>query len=361
MKAVIFAGGQGTRLWPLSRKKSPKQFEKLVGDKSTLQLSVERLMPEFDSSDIFISTGASYINLVKEQLPFIKDENIIAEPLKRDVGPAVGMVMGYMAKHFKDEPVIILWSDHLVKNTELFKRIIKESGKLIEDDPNKIVFIGQKPRFASDNLGWIKLGNKVNVELKGNYYSFAGFSYRPNSEMANTYFESNSYCWNLGYFVTSPKFMYSLFKKYTPEIYKITQEILLSSSKEEFDKKLNSKYQLMPEISFDNAVLERISAESAIVSVEDLGWSDVGAWEALKEALEQHKTDNITKGQVLLDNSQDNLVYNYENGKLVVGVNLNELLVINTTDVLLVASKDAVSRIKKIVESFPGTVHDKLT
>src|SRR5690606_5009265 len=178
MKAVIFAGGVGTRLWPLSRKKSPKQFEKVVGDKSTLQLAAEKLFPEFKSEDIYVSTGTNYVNLVKEQLPFIPHENIIAEPAKRDVGPAVALVMGYLAKKFPNEPVIILWSDHLVKKIDTFKKIILEADKLVQKEQDKIIFIGQKPRFASDNLGWIETG-KVIKETAVTFRSFEGFKYRP--------------------------------------------------------------------------------------------------------------------------------------------------------------------------------------
>jgi mannose-1-phosphate guanylyltransferase len=115
MKAVIFAGGVGTRLWPLSRKKSPKQFEKIVGDKSTLQLAVERLLSDFKAEDIYVSTGAQYVDMVAAQLDFIPKENIIGEPEKKDVGPAVAFMMGYLSKRFPNESVIILWSDHLVK------------------------------------------------------------------------------------------------------------------------------------------------------------------------------------------------------------------------------------------------------
>ena len=155
MKAVIFAGGVGTRLWPLSRKKSPKQFEKIVGDKSTVQLAVNRIMVDLEPSDIFISTGSAYVNLVAEQLPMIPRENIIGEPVKKDVGPAVAVVMGYLAKHFPHEAVAILWSDHMVKHEQLFREIIAASEKVVEQNHEKIVFIGQKPRFASENLGWI--------------------------------------------------------------------------------------------------------------------------------------------------------------------------------------------------------------
>jgi mannose-1-phosphate guanylyltransferase len=361
MKAVIFAGGVGTRLWPLSRKKSPKQFEKVVGEKSTLQLAAEKLLPEFKWSDIFVSTGTAYIDLVKEQLPLLPYENIIGEPAKRDVGPAVGMVMGYMAKKFPKDPVIILWSDHLVKKIDTFKNIILSSGKFVEKFTDKVVFIGQKPRFASDNLGWIKYGAEVAKDKDTVFLRFEGFSYRPNAQTAEMYFKSAEYCWNLGYFVAMPKHFYNLFKKLSPEIYRISEKIINAENFEEFSNNLNNFYSEMPEVSFDNAVLERIDTSSAVVVMEDIGWSDVGAWEALKEALEHHQDDNIIKGRVLLENATDTLVYNYQDSKIIVGVNINDLLVINTDDVLLVADKKAVKEIKKIVEGFKGTENEGLT
>jgi len=361
MKAVIFAGGVGTRLWPLSRKKSPKQFEKVVGDKSTLQLASERLLPEFAAEDIFISTGKDYIEMVKEQLPFVPHENIIAEPNKRDVGPAVALVMGYLAEKFPDEPVVILWSDHLVKKIKLFKEIVLEAGKLVNAHPKSIIFIGQKPRFPSENLGWIKTGKTLQEVADISFKSFEGFKYRPDKETAAQYFDNKHFCWNLGYFVTTPRFMTTLFEQYAPDIARITSKIVHESSFESFTHKLHTHYREMPEISFDNAVLERLDHRVAQVVVEDIGWSDVGAWEALKEALEQQRTDNITKGRVMLENSVDNLVYNYQDEKLIVGINVSELLVVNTEDVLLVADKRAVKEIKKLVESFQGTENEKLT
>lgn len=361
MKAVIFAGGVGTRLWPLSRKKSPKQFEKIIGDKSTLQLAVERLFPEFKPSDIYIATGIQYVDIVAKQLPTIPRENIIGEPEKKDVGPAVAFMMGYLAKKSPAEAVIILWSDHLVRHQEKFKQIILNSGNLIKKEKNKIIFIGQKPRFASENLGWLETAGIYKKENNTTFYKFAECKYRPDKKLAEEYFKEEKYCWNLGYFVSTPQFIYSLFQRFSPHIYRLTEKILTSIDSRNFNEEFKKNYHEMPEINFDNAVLEQLDKEFAYVVIEDIGWSDVGAWEALKEALESKKEDNIVKGEVMLQDSIDNLVYNYDGHKMVVGVDLENLLIVNTDDVLLVAKKTSVSKIKKIVEGFQGTQHEKLT
>lgn len=360
MKAVLFAGGVGTRLWPLSRKKSPKQFEKIIDNKSTLQLAVSRLIPEFKPEDIFISTGNQYVDTVAKLLPSIPKENIIGEPEKKDVGPAVALIMAHIAKKFPHESVIILWSDHIIRNEEKFKQIISTAGEVIKKEPHKLIFIGQKARFASDNLGWIEMG-KVLMKINNlSFYQLESFKYRPDKEKAEKYFQSKKHCWNLGYFVTTPEFILSLYKRFSPHIYRLINNIF-SAKHKNFEEVLKKYYHQMPEISFDNAILEQIDTNYSYVVMDDIGWTDVGAWEALKEALEKEKTDNITKGNVHLKDSTDNLVYNYNKKLLIVGVDINELLVVNTEDVLLIAKKTSVSKIKKIVEGFKGTVNEKLT
>lgn len=361
MKAVIFAGGVGTRLWPLSRKKSPKQFEKIIGDKSTLQLAIERLLPEFSPEDIYISTGMNYVNIVKSQLKILPEKNIIGEPEKKDVGPAVALMMAYLSREFPNEPVIILWSDHIVNNQAKFKKILQASDALIRKENKKIIFIGQQARFAADNLGWIEMGEYALKEKNVEFRKFKGCKYKPDRDLAEKYFNNKSYCWNLGYFVSTPSFILELFEKHSPEIYRLAQDIVLHVGEEDYEEVLKKDYCLMPEINFDNAVLEHLDKTCAYVAVDDIGWSDVGAWEALKEALEQKREDNIIKGKVLLEDSTDNLAYNYEQGKLIVGIDLDDLLIVNTDDVLLVAKKTSVSKIKQLVESFQGTEHENLT
>lgn len=342
-------------MWPLSRKKSPKQFEKIIDNQSTLQLTVKRLLPTFKPEDIFISTGMDYAELVSKQLPMLPKDNIIGEPDKKDVGPAVALAMTYLAdKTGGDEPMVILWSDHLVKQEKKFLNLLKAAEKVIKDEKGKIIFIGQKARFASDNLGWIEFGNSLKRVAGVNLYRFSGFKYKPDKKTAEKYFKDKRHCWNLGYFVSTPNHMLSLFKTFTPQIY----DLLQKSIKENHLKKY---YTQMPEIHFDHAILEQLDLKSAYVIVEDIGWSDVGAWEALKEALQEKRQDNIIKGKVLLEDSIDNLVYNYDEERLVVGIDLEDLLIVNTDDVLLVTKKTSVSKIKKLVESFKGTENERLT
>lgn len=360
MKAIIFAGGVGTRLWPLSRKSSPKQFEKVMGNKSTLQLSVERLMPTFGWDDIYVSTGKTYVDIVKKQLTKIPPSHVVGEPEMRDVGPAVGLMTAILYNEAPKTALTILWSDHVVKREELFRDILLKTEEYINNDPEKIIFIGQKPRYASQNLGWIEFGSEV--AKAGNFplHSFKSFHYRPEISEAKKYFESGHHAWNLGYFVTTPLFLWKQYEKHAPDMFSKLKKIQEAYKTDRFDQVLSEIYPQLDKISFDNLILEKLDQKQALVVSENLEWSDVGTWEALKEALQNHELENVTSGKVLVQDCQDTLVYNYTD-QLVVGIDLKGFLVVNTGDVTLVAHKDSVPKIKKIVESFVGTENEKLT
>ncbi|MCL4374391.1 sugar phosphate nucleotidyltransferase [Patescibacteria group bacterium] len=360
MKAIIFAGGTGTRLWPLSRKKTPKQFDKLVGDKSTLQLAVERLRPDFEYKNIYISTNIAYEKTIREQLPLIPKDNIIMEPEKKDVGPAIALAVGVIHRQFPHEPIAILWSDHLVKQAALFRKILKLAGKYVKRAPDKIVFVSHKPRYASVNLGYVHFGKRIHEDQRISFYQFKGLKYRPDATTAKKFFRSGSYAWNLGYFVTTPKFIMKVFSQLAPNIYRNTVKILEHYGKPSYQAFLKKHYGQVEGISFDNAILENLDQKDAQVIVEDVGWSDIGAWEALKEALEAHPYENVIRGKVYLEHVRDSLIYNYEDKQLIVGIDLDETIVVNTKDVILIAKKNSVPKIKKLVEGFEGTENEKL-
>lgn len=361
MKTIIFAGGVGTRLWPLSRKKSPKQFEKIVDSKSTLQLAAGRLQPDFPWETMYVSTGAPYASIIASQLPKLPKDHIIGEPQVRDVGPAVGLMTAILYSQDPLEPMVILWSDHLVKKEALFRRLLKTSETLIKEKPDRIIFIGQKPRFASVNLGWIEYGKKAVEREKTTFYTFVDFQYRPDAPVAKKYFQSGHHAWNVGYFVTTPRFLWHQYKKHNPNLTSGLSEIAKDWKTPRFQKTIARIYPTLEKISFDNAILEKLDPKDALVVSEDIQWSDIGAWEALKEALEESHDHNVTQGKVLLTDTKDSLVFNYNGKQLVATIDVNDMLVVTTGDVVLVCPKTSVAKIKKLVESLSGSELDHLT
>ncbi len=360
MKAIIFAGGVGTRLWPISRKNAPKQFEKIVGDKSTLQLAADRLYPSFKPADIYISTGESYKDVVHAQMPQIPRENFIFEPEIRDVGPAVATACAIVGKMSPNEPVAIIWSDHFVKKERRFREVLGFAEKLVEENSNLIILIGQRARFANQNVGWIEFGREVKTIRDTKLFEFKRLIYRPALSDAQKFIESDTFAWNPGYFVTTAKFILNAYKKHAHSIWEGVVKIQEAFGTENFDNVMKREYPKLEKVSFDNAILEKLDPAHVLVIAADLGWSDVGAWEALKEALQVSSKENVNRGKVLLTDSTDNLVFNYTD-QLAVTIDLKGTIVINTDDVLLICDKNSVPKIKKLVESLSGTEHEKLT
>lgn len=357
----MFAGGVGSRLWPLSRKNAPKQFEKIIGDKTMLQITVGKLFPTYGWDDIYISTGAHYAEHVNHQLPELPKDHVLVEPEMRDVGPAVGLVTSLFEKTNPNEPIALLWgSDHLVREEALFREVLQAAEKYVQKNPEKIVFVAQKPRFPNQNLGYIEFEDATEAEGDFALHVFKSFMYRPHLSTAEKWVKDGKHGWNLGYFVTTPRFLWKLFKQFSPELFKDLQEIQSAYGTSKYEAKLNTLYPKIEKISFDNAVLEKMDPSFGRVISVDLGWSDIGAWEALKEALSGTETENVTKGEVALEDSTDTLVYNFTN-QLVVGIDLKDMIVVNTKDVVLVCPKDSVPKIKKFVEKLNGTDLEHLT
>ena len=360
MKIVLFAGGVGSRLWPLSRKNAPKQFGKIIADRSMLQIAVHKLFPEFKWEDVFISTGKKYAPLIHEQLPQLPENNVIVEPEMRDVGPAVGLVVAQMAKTSPDEPLALLWgSDHLVKKEALFRNILRTAEKIVKEDHEKIVFIGQKPRFANQNLGYIEFGEELVKIDNLPVHKFTGFQYRPELEKAKEWLEDGRHSWNLGYFVTTPRFLWKLFEKFSPELFQKLKKIQDAFGTEDYEKVLDELYPTLEKISFDNAILEKMDPKTALVISADIGWSDIGAWEALKEALSDKVDANVTKGKILLEDCRDSILHN-ETKQLIVGIDLDGLVVVSMDDVILICPKDSVPKIKQFVQNLNGTSYEHL-
>jgi mannose-1-phosphate guanylyltransferase len=360
LRVVIFAGGVGTRMWPLSRKATPKQFEKIIDNKSTLQLAVDRIRPEIKDEDIYISSGKRYIPTIAEQLPNIPKSNLIGEPEMRDVAPAVGYLMAILAKEDPWGPVAILWSDHLMDKVQIFKDVLQAGAEYIRENKEVFVFLGQKPRFANQNLGWIQHGNKK-TQINGFYVNeFISWHYRPSQEKADEYFKSEEYTWNPGYFVVAPQFVLNQFKSLMPQMYQDLISLQESYGTSEHEAMLNEMYPKFERISFDDAIVTKTHPNQAVVLPVDLGWSDIGTWEALREALQSNPEGNQLKGNVTAWESKNSLIYNYTD-KHIAGVGLDGMVVVATDDVIMVAPQEKIPEVKKMLKSFEGTDLEKFT
>lgn len=346
MKAIIFAGGAGTRLWPLSRKNSPKQFGQIFNGKSTLQLAVERISSTFPNDDIYISTNEQYVSTVKAQLPQIPLINIIAEPEKRDVAGAVGFNFVKLRKEGYKGAIAILWADHLIKRPEQFIWSLKEGEKIVKKNSELFVMIGEKPRYAENNLGWIKLGQKIKDRL----YEFKKWRYRPEVDECKKMFESGEWVWNPGYWVVDLDFTLSLYDKFMPEMYQqllIIEKALGTISE---TRTLRKVYPMLEETHFDNAIVEKLPPSGAVVLTPNMGWSDPGTLYALKEALTDRQVDNLERGMVVPMETSGSLLVNEEAQKVVTTIGLKDMIVVNTKDALVVVAKDEVSKVKELVK-----------
>ena len=338
MKIIIFAGGTGTRMWPLSRKSLPKQFIKMFNGKCTLELAIERLQ-SFGYENIYISTLEEYVDLTKQTVPMLPEKNIIKEPALRNLAPAVGLAVTKIKKENYSGPVAILWADHLMKDVNNFIETLNKAKNFVEKNKNIIAFMGEAPRFANNNLGWIHTGE----EIKEGVYKFIEWHYKPPVEKCKKMFESGEWLWNPGYFVMDIDHLFSLYEKYQPEMYKKLKQIGGENAQD--------IYPTLEKISFDNGIIENIPAEGAVVLKTNMGWSDPGTTYALKEALVGKGNDNMMEGLVESLNTKDCLIINKEDSKLAAAVGLEGMVVINLEDVLLVANKENILEISDLIES----------
>lgn len=355
MRIVIFAGGAGRRLWPISRKASPKQFEPIVGEASTLQLAMARVAPLYGPENIYIATNESYAGIIGRQLPELPPGNIIFEPARRDLGPAVGLAMAHLACAGEDEPVAILWSDNYIENVGAFSELLTVAERLILERRAEIIFIGETPRFPNENLGWIGLGQEVGSVGDTPFFGFESLTYRPTLDYCREIFSRGTHVWNTGFFVTTPAYVRRVYRRFSPVMWEQLARIESTLGGAEYEATLARVYPEMEAISFDDAILTHLDAEDALVLHSEMGWSDPGTLYALKEAINPDPDDNVTKGKVIDTASKDSLIYNYESGKLVVAVGLEGMIVVNTDDAILVVHKDNIPLVKEVIENLKDT------
>jgi mannose-1-phosphate guanylyltransferase len=345
LHAVVFAGGAGQRLWPLSRRNSPKQFAPLLESKSSIQLAVDRLTRMVPASRVFVGTNRSYSEILHQQLPALPRENFFLEPTRQDVAAGVALAFFALEKSGIRGAVVFQWSDHYVSKPDELLKLFAAGTALIEADPQRIVIITEEPRFANDNLGWIEIDQQRGTLGGIPHYSFDKWVYRPKPELCEQMFASKKWAWNTGHFVSSVEFITGSFRRYAPELARRIEEIVSYWGTPEQDSKLDELFPKLPRTSFDQAILENIPRSQALLLKGDLGWVDPGNLNALKEAIERAEglpaESTVTRGNVAHLNTTDTFIYNATD-RPVVTLGLHQVIVVELPDVTLIVDKGSV-------------------
>lgn len=344
---VIMAGGNGSRLWPLSRVLYPKQFLTLDGDATMLQQTVNRLSG-LPCTQPLVICNEEHRFLVAEQLRNIDQlsNNIILEPVGRNTAPAVALAAFSAVRHGDDPLLLILSADHVIKNEKAFRKSVEHAVPLAEK--NRLVTFGIVPQAPETGYGYIRRGEVITE----NAYQVAQFVEKPNLETAQRYLASGEFYWNSGMFLFKASQYLSELKKFRADIYQACEQALAKTSPDlDFIRVDKDIFTNCPDESIDYAVMEKTDA-AAVVPM-DAGWNDVGSWSSLWDVSEKDSQENVHKGDVIAIDSQRN--YIFSENTLVATVGVEDLVIVQTADAVLVAHRDQVQNVKKVVEAIKNS------
>lgn len=345
--AVIMAGGKGERFWPKSRSNYPKQFLSLTNNgKTMIQLTAERLLPLIEYEDMYIVTNKNYVKLVKEQLPEIPDENILAEPFAKNTAPAIGLAAAIIQHKYDDAIMLVLPSDHLIKQNQMFVDTLKTSINVAKEDEN-LVTIGITPTYPETGYGYINYGQSNYSEKYSNVYEVEKFVEKPDIEKAKEYIESGNYIWNSGMFVWKVSSIMNNFNKLLSDTYDGLMDIKNSIGKDNFQDVLYNNFIKFKSESIDYGILEKASNIYTIPGT--FGWDDVGSWLALERISKTNEYGNAVTGNVITIETKNSII----NGtnKLIAAVGVEDLIIVDTDDAILICSKESTQDVKKVIEN----------
>jgi mannose-1-phosphate guanylyltransferase len=350
--ALIMAGGNGSRFWPLSRKDKPKQFLKLNSNKKTLlEQTVERINMIIPKEQIFIATNKNYEDAVKEKLNYIPEENIILEEISKNTAPAITMAVLKIENIYPDSTIFILPSDHLVKKKKNFTDLLLKAGEIAEKE-GAVITIGIEPKYPETGYGYIHVFSKQLVSADQEYFKVQNFEEKPDLKTAEKYLAAGSYYWNSGIYITPAKLLLQEIKNKLNSLYYNCKKIMeiseyqqLSKIKEQTKvKKIKNFYNKLENISIEYGVIEKLT--DIYLLKANFIWDDLGSWTALERVKEKNSDNNIIVGKHLGIETSDSIIYSCD--RIVTTVGIKNLIIVNTGDAVLICDKDKAQEIKEL-------------
>ncbi len=347
--AVIMAGGSGTRLWPLSRQRRPKQFLRLFGGRSLIQLSYDRLRSLFAPGDIYVITLAEQLPIVAEELPDIPAENLIGEPAARDTANAVALSAAILHERNPDTVMGIFTADHVIRPVEQFARTVKYAFELAEKEPSLLVTFGIKPTHPHTGLGYIEIESQLRgAGTDHASYRVRAFHEKPAEPRAKEYIDSGRYFWNSGMFVWRTATVLDQLRQFLPESHEGATRVAQAWGGGRGPAVAAEVYPALKRISIDYAVLEK--AQSIATVLMPVEWLDVGSWTALPSVLGADEHGNTAGAPVTMLQGAKNTIIAGEGDHLIAAIGVEDLVIVHSDDATLICRRDQAHRIREMVE-----------
>ncbi|MFP6766861.1 MAG: mannose-1-phosphate guanylyltransferase [Planctomycetaceae bacterium] len=345
LHAVIMSGGSGTRFWPQSRRDCPKQLQVLVGDRTLLQQSVDRLDGLVAAERTWVVTNVVQATATREQLPSIPGEQVIEEPVARNTAACLGLAAEHLLAADPEAVMLVLPADHVIQPDESFREAVQAAVALLEDDRRRLVLFGVPPTRAATGFGYIHRGEPLPGRPNG--FQVSSFHEKPDRETAEHYLAAGESYWNSGIFTWRADRIVEALAEHQPTIGDGLATLRAVLGTDQYSDRLQETFAAMPAISIDHAVLEH--CQDSCVLEASFCWNDVGSWRALPEVIGSDESGNCLQGAVSTVDVHNCIVRSVDD-HLVAVVGVEDLVIVQTADVTLVARRDDEDGLRQLVE-----------